>query len=316
MGESGMLNKKLVNIAIAKRKLDLFMKDEPDSEIMQMLCILEQAVRDTIEPGHERQPKGSELTSYRQAAKILDIVLCDQPLEMLDGEIVSKATSDVAKQNAKLFGANNVSKFGRRIDLIVSSNPVDRVELSTNEWKRSTATHKVLSRQRSKNARSNKAILKNLMSLPFQERHKDKVFTMAMDWNGPVGCMFVVAPYDNIFYTEEIASLAIPVYMDDLETFLPTLDAIYMWKNHHVGLKNIVLPAVARQSRASCPTQSSTSMNVSPNVFFNPAHSRFFSSTTAIPTSPTRCTIHPLPAHPILPSDTEDVVEDEPTPLS
>ncbi|ORX47487.1 hypothetical protein DM01DRAFT_193454 [Hesseltinella vesiculosa] len=137
MDESGMLNKKLINVANVKRKLDLFMKDEPDSEIMQVLCILEQAVRDTIEPGHEHQLKGSELTSYRQAAKILDIVLCDQPLELLDGEIVSKATTEVARQNAKLFGVNNVSKFGRRIDLIVSSNPVDRVELSTNEAKHS-----------------------------------------------------------------------------------------------------------------------------------------------------------------------------------
>ncbi|ORX56982.1 hypothetical protein DM01DRAFT_1239594 [Hesseltinella vesiculosa] len=184
MNEDGILDRQKIDIAILERKLTCAIKGDRDSEAMQILCILEHVVRDTIEPGYERPVNRSELTCYRQTAKLLDFALCDQPLELLDSEIISKSTAEVARQNAKIFGVNNVTKFGRRIDLIVSSNATDRVELSTNEWKREAASYKVLCRQRSKNARSNKAIVKNLRALPLKAEHVDKVYSIAMDWDG------------------------------------------------------------------------------------------------------------------------------------
>ncbi|KAG0188194.1 hypothetical protein DFQ28_005230 [Apophysomyces sp. BC1034] len=179
--DNGDIDKRKISIAIARRKLDLFVSGDFECEVMQVLCILEQVVKDCLVAGREPPNKQSELTYYKRVSKLLDIALHDEPLQLLDGEVVSKVTSSVARKNAILFGVNNASKFGRRIDLIISSN---RVELSTNEWKRSGSSESTLSRQQSKNFRSNKAILKNILSLPLQDRVRDKVFSTAMDWNG------------------------------------------------------------------------------------------------------------------------------------
>ncbi|KAI9244092.1 hypothetical protein BY458DRAFT_426278, partial [Sporodiniella umbellata] len=216
----------------------------------------------------------------RKFAKVLDEILDNTMLDILDGERVSKASKTVAKNLEKNYNANIPlnNGFGRRIDLILATKDI---ELSTSEWKKKKSPAAKCLQQQAKNIRINKAILRYFLDLPISETDKNKVMTVGMDWTGTMGYMFAVKPLDNVFVARTLCTLTIPTYIDELPSFIDTLNHLYSWRNYHVLIKDIVLEALSKREKErffysvlGSSTATTTDGNTSPNVYLTPTQSR------------------------------------------
>lgn len=58
------------------------------------------------------------------------------------------------------------------------------MKFCSSEWKKSNVTAKLALKQQSKNARTNSAILKEMLNLPIPARDKRKVYCVGTDWMG------------------------------------------------------------------------------------------------------------------------------------
>jgi hypothetical protein len=211
----------------------------------------------------------SELTSYRKFARILDEILDDTMLDMLDGESTCKASKSISK----IYGSNiPLNKgFGLRIDLILATK---NIELSTSEWKWNKTPPAKCLQQQAKNIRMNKAILTSLLDLPFSEADGNRVFTVGMDWTGPMGYMFAIKQVKDVYVAKPISTLLMPTYLDELLSFEKTLDCLYAWRNHHLSLKEIMLPALCKYEQEKffssvLGTSEPADGNISPNIYFD-----------------------------------------------
>ncbi|KAG1141964.1 hypothetical protein G6F37_006617 [Rhizopus arrhizus] len=70
----------------------------------------------------------------------------------------------------------------------------------------------------------NKAILTYLLDLPFNEADSDRVFTVGMDWTGPMGYMFAIKQVKDVYIAKPISTLLMPTYLDELLSLEETLD--------------------------------------------------------------------------------------------
>lgn len=83
--------------------------------------------------------------------------------------------------NKAVFDTNDqLSGNGRKIDLLLKFNGHDKVELGSNEWKKSSVSKDVILKQQTKNLRINGSIISTLMNKYGNEFNK----IMAMDWVG------------------------------------------------------------------------------------------------------------------------------------
>lgn len=273
------IDKKEMRIAIAEEKLSMLKSDQ--TECLQILDILDVITKHCLTDRSIRSDEdASELTCYRKFAKILDEILDNTMLDILDGERVSKASKSVAKNLEKTYNASIPlsNGFGRRIDLMIASRDV---ELSTSEWKRSKSPAVKCLQQQAKNIRINKAILRYFLDLPISESDKSKVMTVGMDWMGTMGYMFAVKPLDDVFVARTLCTLTMPTYIDELPSFIDTLDHLYSWRNHHIHVKDIVLEALCKQEEGmffssvlGSSTTTTTDGHTSPNVYLTPTRSR------------------------------------------
>lgn len=273
------LDTKLLRIAIAEEKVALLKSD--DTERLQVLDILEIVTKACLtDPAFIPDDDSSELTCYRKCTKILDEVLNGSRLQIFDGETTCKASKSVAKIHKKVFGSSIPLNrgFGRRIDLILSAQ---NEELSTSEWKRLKVSSRKSLTQQAKNIRMNKAILSYLLSLPIDDKVMDHIFTVGMDFTGPMGYMFAVKRIEDVYVSRHLCTLVIPTYLDELPAFIDTLDRLYAWRHHHCNLKDIVLPAIRSQKQAAhfaniCGSDDA-GIPGSPNIYLTPtkkAHGR------------------------------------------
>ncbi|KAG0183705.1 hypothetical protein DFQ28_001191 [Apophysomyces sp. BC1034] len=274
------LDTKLLRIAIAEEKVALLKSD--DTQCLQLLDILEIVAKAclTDPAAFPDDNDSSELTCYRKCTKILDEVLNGSRLQIFDGETTCKASKSIAKMHERVFGSNiPLNKgFGRRIDLILSAQ---NEELSTSEWKRLKVSPRKSLIQQAKNIRMNKAILSYLLSLPIDDNLMDNVYTVGMDFTGPMGYMFAVKRIEDVYVSRRLSTLVIPTYLDELPSFIDTLDRLYAWRQHHCNLKDIVLPAIRSQKQAAhfaniCGSDDA-GIPGSPNIYLTPtkkAHGR------------------------------------------
>ncbi|KAF7725442.1 hypothetical protein EC973_009616 [Apophysomyces ossiformis] len=276
--DKGNVTKELLNMVICRKKLELYEAGNNDREAMQVLDVLATASRLCLDDS-ALDVKGSmsELTYYRKIAYILDIILDDTRLDLIDGEIMSNVSKQICRQNDPLYAENGaVIMKGRRIDLIIQSK---NVELSSNEWKR-RVTLKQSTRQQAKNFRMNKGMLKQLLSYPLDLAERDNVYTLGMDWTGPVGYMFSVSPYQDAYVAAHQFSLMLPEYLSELRSFINTLNALYIWKQHHCQLKDIILPVIISVEKNNALANlipgppPSTPLDISPNAFYTPGKRR------------------------------------------
>ncbi|ORE12163.1 hypothetical protein BCV72DRAFT_196610 [Rhizopus microsporus var. microsporus] len=132
------------------------------SDTYKMLDILRYMI-DSIDQYNERD---SELTAYRHFAKLLDCLFRETNL-MLDGEPACIAAKEEIIATHSLYPSaegNALSTCSiRKIDAIIATEvKKERVELSTNEWKKNNVSLAIAFKQQSKNLRSNLSILNQL----------------------------------------------------------------------------------------------------------------------------------------------------------
>ncbi|KAG1139758.1 hypothetical protein G6F37_011559 [Rhizopus arrhizus] len=272
------IDKKEIRIAISEEKLSMLKFDQ--TQCLQILDILDLITKHCLtDRSICFDDDASELTCYRKFAKILDEILDNTMLDILDGERVSKASKTVATNLEKIYNANIPlnNGFGRRIDLILATKGV---ELSTSEWKRKKSPAAKCLQQQAKNIRINKAILRYFLVLPISEADKKKVMTIGMDWTGAMGYMFAVKPLDDVFVASTLYTLAMPTYIDELPSFIDTLDHLYSWRNYHVHIKDIVLEAICKREKENffssildSSTITTTNVDTSPNIYLTPTRS-------------------------------------------
>ncbi|KAG0186017.1 hypothetical protein DFQ28_008443 [Apophysomyces sp. BC1034] len=237
------LNKRLLNIAVCRKKLEIVESDEPDREILEVLDVIVAIANNFSEKQREKlhSTSPSEMTFYRKFAQVLDIVLRDSRLDINDGEHVCKASKAIADRNKRFDSTKkNSTTFGRRIDLMLTSKGI---EFSTNEWKRNKVSLSTSLKQQSKNIRLNKGILTSFFENPIPRHLHDQVFCIGMDWTGCVGYMFYVKKYQDAYIAKTVTTLEFPTEFEDIAEFLHTLNYIYIWRNHHENLIDIVIPA-------------------------------------------------------------------------
>ncbi len=98
--------------------------------------------------------------------------------------------------------------------------------------------------------------------------------TIDMDWMGNMGYMFAIKPLEDVFVASTLYTLSTPTYIDELPSFLDTLDHLYSWRNYHIDIKDIVLKAFDKHEKEKSfssmldfSTATTTDANASPNIY-------------------------------------------------
>ncbi|KAI7848442.1 hypothetical protein BDC45DRAFT_316986 [Circinella umbellata] len=165
----------------------------------------------------------SETTFYRRFASLLDKMFMKTNVELFDGETGSNATKNEIENNkAIFFDTNTAPAYSRKIDLLVKCSEQKKyVEISSNEWKRSSCTTIVKTAQQSKNLRINAAILKNIKQYGVFD-------TMSLDMIGTSGYFSMLhwLPDQNIFFARDAWPIQMPtsyLSMNEMKNFINTL---------------------------------------------------------------------------------------------
>ncbi|OBZ88839.1 hypothetical protein A0J61_03115 [Choanephora cucurbitarum] len=137
----------------------------PESEVIQMLDILENVTEGLIEEGKAIEEM-SELGLYRPVSMVIEVLFRESQFEMKDEEAYVNGTT-----------------IETIIDLLMK---VMNTELSLSEWKKFNIGEKLGESQQIKNIRNNTAILESIQSMSFGDEDKSNVFVPGMDWLGIV----------------------------------------------------------------------------------------------------------------------------------
>ncbi|KAI8380045.1 hypothetical protein BD560DRAFT_388260 [Blakeslea trispora] len=269
----GMISFKSLRLSVVLKKAEALRSD--NGEMLQALDIIELVIQNAT---RKKSDSDSEISSYRKAAAILDILLQDSFISLVDGETTCKTSKNIAKHHEDIFGSNiPLSRgFGRRIDLLLSAN---NVEMSTNEWKRKSATKEQCLTQQIKNIRMNKAILSKLHELPL-EINEPHLYTLGMDWIGQRGYMVSIQKTDNIYIARHKCNLMIPECLEQLPLFINTMKELYNWKDHHIKLKEIIIKAYYEKENTNFFSGIADGENeivqkpISPNIYLTPIKSK------------------------------------------
>ncbi|KAI8878342.1 hypothetical protein K501DRAFT_258761 [Backusella circina FSU 941] len=142
-------------------------------------------------------------------------------------------------------------------------------------------------KQQYKNIRTNKGILKNWLSLPIPENTKKLLSILAMDWIGTNGYMFTVSHAEDVFVAHHHSNLEMFTHIDDLPKFIDTIDALYIFKNHNLYLKDTLVTANNKKRRADVLADlipgNVNDRESSPNILFFPRKKRTSGKKTVKP---------------------------------
>ncbi|KAI9244746.1 hypothetical protein EDC94DRAFT_665518 [Helicostylum pulchrum] len=205
--------------SVCKRKADLLVVKEHDKELVKMLDILDYLIMN-FGPVSSKE---NEVTCYRKAAYIMDILFRNTPLDLVDGEHSSDATKDARNTNKKAEDDDDDKKdlIGRKIDLIIKGS---EVEVSSSERKKSKTTINVIQQQRIKSIRTNSAMLHKLSELAGHEN----LFLLGMDWVGYVGSMICLSQVSDVHCAHIIGDLVLPLNINVLDMFKYTKLVMYV----------------------------------------------------------------------------------------
>ncbi|KAG1165827.1 hypothetical protein G6F46_012808 [Rhizopus delemar] len=145
------------------------------------------------------------------------------------GENANEATKTSIDVNRSIFGLREQSNsFGRRMNLMLGIKyGKKRLEISSNEFKRSIASKDVVQKQQCKNLRTNSCIIQQIVT-----RYKINTSVMAMDFVGCFGCLYMLKKTEEQFYIAKLmAKLAIPYHFNQLGALKPTLNVLFQMKS-------------------------------------------------------------------------------------
>lgn len=91
--------------------------------------------------------------------------------------------------------------------------------------------------------------------------------------------MFSVKKLNDIYIAKEVGNLSIPEHLSQVNLCLDTIQNLYMWKNHHIQLKETVVNAIIKKEEddffSSFFSGSDNSGGIkSPNVFLTPTKAK------------------------------------------
>ncbi|KAI8147781.1 hypothetical protein BJV82DRAFT_593316 [Fennellomyces sp. T-0311] len=271
---------------IQERKLTCIKNKERASQMYLVLCCLERVVENFgLWSSDEKE---SEITFYRRAASILDLVFKDTDILLNDGESGSMTSKSEIETNKVLFMAHDTSAaFARKIDLLFKCKESStKVELASNEWKRSYVSNNAKISQQSKNLRVNASILNNLKRFGIAE-------TMSMDWIGNSGYLYSLLwlPDEEVYVATCLSDeLHMPVKNVLLRDMEETMTAFLALKTLLVENARIIKPAIYRISRKRKMNSIASSTVASSSATSLPSTS----STPSTPSAPSTLSAQPL----------------------
>ncbi|ORX50928.1 hypothetical protein DM01DRAFT_251809 [Hesseltinella vesiculosa] len=168
----------------------------------------------------------SELTVYRRVAALLDHLFMGTAIELVDGECTSESTKAAMALYNSCTGRFGLV-YGRKIDwMTIVGHNNERIELSANEWKRANVSDTIALTQQAKNLRSNATILSKLIKMGCTPA------ILAMDWIGMCGYLYYLTFVEQhgIFVANTFAKLVIPTSLDDIESAVTTINALFKWR--------------------------------------------------------------------------------------
>ncbi|RCH90142.1 hypothetical protein CU097_010710 [Rhizopus azygosporus] len=123
----------------------------------------------------------------------------------------------------------NTPAYGKKIDLILRYDGNIKIELSSNEWKRSKAQEDLKLKQQSKSLRTNAAVLNHLnchYSTDIRE-------LLAMDFIDNVGSLYMLKlTEDGVYAASLLSKPIIPKDPSNIEMFKQTLDYLLKMKRN------------------------------------------------------------------------------------
>ncbi|CEI99580.1 hypothetical protein RMCBS344292_13666 [Rhizopus microsporus] len=131
----------------------------------------------------------------------------------------------------------NTPAYGKKIDLILRYDGNIKIELSSNEWKRSKAQEDLKLKQQSKSLRTNAAVLNHLnchYSTDIRE-------LLAMDFIDNVGSLYMLKlTEDGVYAASLLSKPIIPKDLSNIVMFKQTLDYLLKMKTFLVDTTKIL----------------------------------------------------------------------------
>ncbi|CAO3703935.1 unnamed protein product [Rhizopus stolonifer] len=240
-----------------------------DSDTYKMLDILRYMI-DSISQFTERD---SELTAYRHFAKLLDCLFRGTDLMLLDGEPACIAAKEEIIANHSFYPSTEDNALStcsiRKIDAIIATEVnKERVELSTNEWKKRNVRSAIAFKQQSKNLRSNLSIL-NQLERKFNIQTKN---ILAIDFLGYEGYLYSLEKKEGVAVATLVEELVLPTKKPEIMNVLQTINALFILKNHVLKLAEEVGNQAPRSRLRGIirRKESITTLCQTPRVMFSP----------------------------------------------
>ncbi|KAG0177365.1 hypothetical protein DFQ29_004938 [Apophysomyces sp. BC1021] len=121
----------------------------------------------------------------------------------------------------------------RKIDAMIATEvKKERVELSTNEWKKRNVSSAIAVKQQSKNLRFNLPIL-NQLERKFNIQTKN---ILAMDFVSCEGYLYSLEKKEGVAVAALVKELIIPTKKSEIEHVFQTINALFTLKNHVLKL--------------------------------------------------------------------------------
>src|SRR6478735_9249134 len=93
-----------------------------------------------------------------------------------------------------------------------------------------------------------------------------------------MGYMFAIKQVKDVYIAKPISTLLMLTYLDELLSFEETLDCLYVWRNRHLSLKEIILSVFRKCEQevffsSALGTSTPADVNSTPNIYLKPSTS-------------------------------------------
>ncbi|CAO3703933.1 unnamed protein product [Rhizopus stolonifer] len=192
---------------------------------------------------------------------------------LLDGEPACIAAKEEIIANHSFYPSTEDNALStcsiRKIDAIIATEVnKERVELSTNEWKKRNVRSAIAFKQQSKNLRSNLSIL-NQLERKFNIQTKN---ILAIDFLGYEGYLYSLEKKEGVAVATLVEELVLPTKKPEIMNVLQTINALFILKNHVLKLAEEVGNQAPRSRLRGIirRKESITTLCQTPRVMFSP----------------------------------------------
>jgi hypothetical protein len=118
------------------------------------------------------------------------------------------------------------ASYPRKIDLLLEYDRNERVELSSNEWKKARISSNIALSQQIKNLKVNATIINKNQSVYCSTFNQ----SVAMDFIGLSGYIYLLEKLNDVFVAKTIGLLIFPKEFDTFSMFKNTLNYLFILK--------------------------------------------------------------------------------------